>query len=377
LRVTAQLVDVVNGYHLWSERFDRQLEDIFAIQEEIALAIVDSLKVKLLAGERASIVRRHTVNLEAYDAYLKGLFEWNTMTPEGFARCQEMFREAIRLDREFAPAYAHLADSFTSVIWWADEPPAKALMQAIPLAEQALALDPNLAHAHSVLGQVRGLIEGDRIEGERSLRRAVELAPSGALAQTYLALFLYLMVGGAEEAIARARLALRLDPLSPAMHAWAGTVLFFSGELEEGLRTLEEQVAATPHLWMPAYFFSVAIAGSGRLVEARAAAEKAVELSGDNSVTLSHLVCLSTLTGDRERSDELFVRLRLRAEAGYVPPMLLAWAHLVRDERDAALRRAEEALAAKDPWVSAHRLYTQAIVPSEPRIEMLIARGFA
>jgi len=377
LRITAQLIDVATGYHLWSERFDRQLEDVFAIQDEIALAVVDSLKVKLLVGERASIVRRHTVNLDAYDAYLKGLFEWNTMTPEGFARCQDLFREAIRLDPDFAPAYAQLADSFTSVIWWADQPPRVALAQAIPLAEKALTLDPSNAHGHSVFGTIRGLIERDRMGGERSLRRAVELAPNDALAQTYLALFLLLTDGDAEEAVARARLALRLDPLSPSLHAWAGMILFFSGQPEEGLHTLEEQVTATPHLWMPQYFFSLALAASGRPEQARAVAAKAARLSGDNSVTLSHLACLYARTDERKRSDDLLERLRRRAEDGYVPPVLLAWAHTIRGERDAAVRRAEEALAAKDPWVSAHRLYRLAVVPAEPGVDALIAGSFS
>jgi serine/threonine protein kinase/tetratricopeptide (TPR) repeat protein len=377
LRITAQLIDVANGYHLWSQRFDRQLEDVFAIQDEISLAVVDSLKVKLLTGERASIVRRHTYSLEAYDAYLKGLFEWNTMTPTGLVRCQELFREAIGLDPEFAPAYAQLADSFTSVTWWADQPPGTAMAQALPLAEQALTLDPYLAHAHSVMGHVRAFMERDRTAGERSLRRAVELAPSGALAQTYLALFLDLMEGSAQEAVARARLALRLDPLSPAMHAWAGAILHFSGEPEEGLHALEEQVTATPQLWMPHYFLSLALAASGRLEEARAAAEQAVQLSAHNSVTLSHLVCLCTLTGDRERSDELFQRLQQRAGAVYVPPMLLAWAHTTRGETDAALRCVEEALAAKDPWISAHRLNRRAVVPAEPRVDAVIAGSCA
>jgi len=376
LRITAQLIDVATGYHLWSERFDRQLEDVFAIQDEIALAVVESLKVSLLAGERASIVRRHTVDLDAYDAYLRGLFEWNTMTPEGFARCQELFREAIRIDPEFAPAYAQLADSFTSVVWWADQPPAKALAEAIPLAETALSIDPNLAHAHSVLGTVRGLMERDRGAGERSLRRAAELAPNDALAQTYLALFLVMADGDREEAATRARLALRLDPLSPALHAWAGTVLFYAGVRNEGLRTLEAQATATPDLWMPRYFHSLVLAAAGRLNEARAEAEQAVALSGENSVTLSHLVCLSVRTGHRNLADALFERLRQRAEDGYVPPMLLAWTHLVRGEHEAALRLAEEALAVKDPHVSSHRLFSPAVVPAEPRFDTLIAGGW-
>ncbi len=180
LRITAQLIDIRDGSHLWSERFDRRLEDVFAIQDEIALAIVENLKVKLLAGEKASLVRSHTDNLEAHNAYLVGLFEWNKMSPEGFVRCQELFQEAIHLDPEFAPAYAQLADAFTSVTWWADQCPTEALARTIPLVEQALAIDPDLAHAHSVSGQCSTFFERDLVAGERSLRRAVELAPNDA-----------------------------------------------------------------------------------------------------------------------------------------------------------------------------------------------------
>ena len=268
-----------DGSPLWSERFDRRLEDVFAIQDEIALAVVEGLKVRLLAGEKDSLVRRHTENVEAHHAYLGALFEWNRMTPEGFTRCQDLFREAIRLDPEFAPAYARLADSFTSVTWWADQPPVEALAQARPLVEQALALDPSLAHAHSVAGQYTAFFERDRVAAERSFRRAVELAPSDATAQVSLALFL-MTSPRADEAAERARLALRLDPLSPTNSVWAGIALAFSGHPDEGLSVIERQVAMTPHLWMPRYFQSVALAARGRLAEARAAAESALELSG-------------------------------------------------------------------------------------------------
>jgi Flp pilus assembly protein TadD len=226
------------------------------------------------------------------------------------------------------------------------------------------------------MGHSRAFLERDWVAGERSLRRAAELAPNDALAQTYLALFL-MAQGSGEEAVARARLALRLDPLSPALHTWAGTVLFFSGQPAEGLRTLEEQIARTPHLWMPHYFLSACLGVRGRLAEARLEAEKALDLSGGSSITLSNLVCLCHLLGDRERGDDLFQRLRQRAEAGYVTPMFLAWAHLARGETDQALRRVEDALAVNDPWVTVHRLYSPALVPAEPRVDTLIAGSFA
>ena len=127
---------------------------------------------------------------------------------------------------------------------------------------------------------------------------------------------------------------------------------------------------------MPRYFHSLVLAATGRLNEARAEAEQAAALSGENSVTLSHLACLCARTGDRDAAAALVERLRQRAEGSYVPPMLLAWAHLARGEHEAALRRAEEALTVEDPHVSSHRLVSPAIVPAEPRFDTLIAGGW-
>jgi len=372
LRITAQLIDVRDGSHLWSERFDRRLEDVFAIQDEIALAVVEKLEVKLLGGERASVVKCHTDNLEAHNAYLAGLFEWNKMSPEGFARCQELFRKAIDLDPEFAPAYTRLADSFTSVTWWSDQPPAAALARALPLVEKALALDPDLAHAHSVLGQWNSFFERDWAEGERSLRRAVELTPNDPLAQTYLALVL-VMAGCGTEASERARMALRLDPYSPTNTVWAAVVLLFSDHADEGLSVIERQVTMTPHLWMPRYWLSVGLALGGRFAESRVAAEKALDLADGSSLTLCNLAVICYRLGDRQSGNVLFDRLQQRAKAGYVAPMFLTWVHLARGEPEAALRCAGEALTAKDPWVRAHRLFCPAIVPADPLVDDFLA----
>jgi serine/threonine-protein kinase len=299
------------------------------------------------------------------------------MTPESFARCQELLREAIRLDPDFAPAYAQLADSFSSLIWWADLPPAEGMAQATPLLDQALSLDPELAHAHSVIGVVQGFMVRDRAAGEGELRRAVELAPNDAMAHTYLALFLGLVKGDRWGAMEQVRVALRLDPLSPAMRTWAGYILLSCGRLEEGIQTLEDQVAATPYFWMPRYFLSLGYATSGRLPEARAAAERASELSAENSISLSLVACLAALAGDQGGSDAALERLKRRAETRYVPPMCLAWAHASRGETEAGLRRVEEALAAKDPWVSSHAsFYSLGILTPEPRFDALIASAF-
>ncbi|MGE5235073.1 MAG: protein kinase domain-containing protein [Acidobacteriota bacterium] len=372
LRITAQLIDAADGSHLWSERFDRRLEDVFAIQDEIALAIVEKLRVQLLGGEKASVVRRRTESVEAHNAYLMALFEWNKMTPEGFARATGYFRDAIRLDPDFALAYAWSADALASPAWWADTPPLEAMVQALPLAEKALSLDPDLAHAHSAVGVCRAFFERDWVSGEHSLRRAVELAPSDATAQVYLALLLVEKRWN-EEGAMRARLAQRLDPLSPAVNAWAGSFLVCAGQTGEGLATLEDQVARTPHLWMPRYFLSHALAVEGRLAEARSVAVETVELSGGLSLALAHLAYLCYLLGDRDAGDEPFERLLRRAEEGYVAPMLLAWIHVTRGEPEAAAQRVREALAVGDPWVTTHLLYSPSIIPPEPTVDALIA----
>ena len=372
LRITAQLIDVRDGSHLWSERYDRRLEDVFAIQDEIALAIVENLEVKLLGGDRATVTKRYTDNLEANNAYMEGLFEWNKMSPESLSRCQELYRRAIDLDPEFAPAYARLADSFTSVTWWLDQHPLEALRKALQLAEKALVMDPELALAHGVLGQCRSFFERDLAAGERSMRRAVDLAPNDAYAQ--ISLSLVLAAGGHnEESAERARTALRLDPLSPTNTVWAGAVLLMAGRSDEGIAVIRSQAAMTPHLWMPQFWLSQGLAAEGRIEEGEEPAKRALELSGGSSLTTCNLALFCYSLGDPKTGDELFDRLRERAKSGYVSPMFLTWLHVARGEREPALKCAAEALEAKDPWVLPHHTMAPAIVRTDPLVNDFLA----
>ena len=139
---------------------------------------------------------------------------------------------------------------------------------------------------------------------------------------------------------------------------------------------IERQVAMTPHLWMPSYWLSVGLANGERFVEARVAAEKAVELSGGSSLTLCNLALICYGLGDRKVGDAIFDSLQQRAHEGYVSPMFLAWLHLARGEPKAALDHAEEALAAKDPWFCPHRVMSPVIVPADPLVDDLVASVF-
>jgi TolB-like protein len=372
VRITAQLINVADGYHLWSERFDRTLEDVFAIQDEIALGIVEKLKVKLLGGERAGIVKRSTTNLEAYNAYLKGLYQWNRLTPEGWEQSYRFYSEAIRLDEDFGLAYAQLAIWHLSQAFWGMVPPSEGLPISMEMAERALAIDETISEAHSFVGVLKTFFERDPLRGERSLRRAVELGPNIAVNHSNMAA-LYIFRGQFEEAIEAAEKTRRLDPLSPTNNAWACWWIAIAGRLEESIVQLEHMIALDPNHWLPHHVLGDLYPRVGRFDDGIIESRKAVELSGGNSVSLAQLSYLSTLGGSPEEAEESYQILVDRAREAYVPPSFLAWIHQARRKWDEALRCIEEAARIKDPWITTYSS-TKGILPSEPRIEEAITR---
>jgi len=372
LRITAQLIDVCDGSHLWSERFDRRLEDVFEIQDQIALTIVDKLEVKLLGDERAAVVKRPTENLDAYDAYLKAWFHWNELTPEGYVRSRQCFEEAMKIDPDFAGACAALAAWHISQSWWAEISPEDALGAAMPLLERALRIDDSSYVVHAILGIVRGCFERDWASAERSFLKAVEHGPNAVEPHAQYGAML-LLRGRFDEALAEVRLAQKLDPLSPTWSAWACTWQAMAGEQEEGISGLENVVAMHPHHWLPHYHLGFLYMAGGRLEEARAESEKAVELSGGVSATITQLACCRYLLGENGHGDELLKALQQRAHASYVPPTFLAWVHLTRGQVGDALEQLHEAVRGKDPWFPFNRLMAPVFYPAgDPRIDALL-----
>lgn len=371
LRITAQLINVTDGYHLWSERFDRRLEDVFEIQDEISLAIVEKLEVELLGKEQEAVVKRHTENLDAYNAYLQAWFHWNELTPAGYQRSRECFEEAARIDPDYARAYAGLAVWYVSQSWWAELSPQDALAAATPLVQRALELDDTIPEAHGLFGVAWGFFRRQWDAAEKSLVRAVELGPNMAEVHGNYGAFL-LVKGRFDEALAEVKLAQRLDPLSPTWSTWTCTWLAFAGERDEGLAGLEKVAAMHPHHWMPHYYLSVLYAQAARLEEARVEAETAVELAGSVSITVAQLAQVCFLVGDKDRGDDHFELLRQRARASYVPPTFLAWIHLARGEADDAFEHLQEAVRGNDPWLIFHRFVSPELRPADARIEALL-----
>ena len=267
LRVTAQLINVSDGYHLWSEKYDRDMEDIFAIQDEISLAIVDKLKVKLLGKEKKALVKHSTENLEAYNLYLKGRYHWNKRTPEGLNKAIEHFKEAIEIEPLYGLAYTGLADCYSMLVQAQVFRPHEGFPEAKAAAEKALEIDNSLGEAHASLGLIKWSYEWDWEGAERELTRAVELNPNYATAHQWYAMH-QAMLGKFEQAISKIKKAQELDPLSPIIYVAAGWLFLLARKYDQAIEQSQKALDIDPNFGFANYPISWAYEQKGMHKEA-------------------------------------------------------------------------------------------------------------
>jgi serine/threonine-protein kinase len=351
IRVTAQLVKASDGYHLWSQRFDREMTDIFAIQDEISQAIVEKLRVRL--SEDRPLVKRYTENLAAYDLCLKARYHLLKLTQEGREAGRQYCEQAIALDPNYALAYVVLAEScFWSAFWGATDP-REAFAGAKSAALEALRLDDTIADAHSALGTVLGSGEFDWPGAEREFRRALELNPSSmAVRYDYAwcyAMWFLLPLGRGEQALTELRRALELDPLDPFYNALLGCLLYLTRQFEPAVAQLQHAIQLDPTFFFSYWFLSMAYALNARLDEAIAAAEKANELSGGTAMTLGALGRVYGLAGRTAEARQLLEELTARRRLTYVPATALASVLGGLGERDESLEWIARAVEERDP----------------------------
>jgi adenylate cyclase len=245
VRINAQLIDATTGYHLWSERYDRPLQNILRLQDEIVQKIVTTLRLQLALQEQGYIVRKHTDNLEAYDSFLRGLEYFNRLTKEATAQARQMFEKALALDPQYAEAYASLGFTYyLEWLWrWSADP--QTLERALALAQQAIALDDSLPIAHSLLSVVytqKQQHDPAMAEGER----AIALAPSNADSYAWQADVLN-VAGRPEEALRMVEQAMRLNPRYPSLYlVELGLAYRWTGRYAEAIATLKELISRSP-----------------------------------------------------------------------------------------------------------------------------------
>jgi TolB-like protein/Tfp pilus assembly protein PilF len=357
LRITVQLVNGADGYHLWSERYDREMRDVFAVQDDITLAVVNKLKLTLLGSERDALARRRTSDFEAYDLYLKGRYHWSMRTETGFLKSLEYFRQAIEEDPEYALAYAGIADSYDLLGWYGHLGPHEAFPRARAAAERARSLDDTLAEAHASLGWISANYDWDWDGAEGEYKRALELNPTYATAhQWYSELLTYL--GRHDESIAEGHKALGLDPVSLIVNNDLGQVYFFARRYNEAVAQLTKTLQMDPGFAVAHFFLALALAQQSRHDEAIDAAHKAQDLAGEgDSLTLSQVGIICALSGRREKAVEVLAKLEVLSDTKYVSPFLVALIHTGLGDRDRAFAWLEKACDEKDHWVETLKVH--------------------
>jgi eukaryotic-like serine/threonine-protein kinase len=337
LRITVQLIKVADGFHLWSERYDREMTDIFAIQEEIAKAIADRLQVTFTGGEGETLVTPPTLNLDAYHLHLKGRYYW-ARRGLGLKKALECFSQALALDPNYAAAYAGLADTWTLLGIHGIVPPTQVLPKARAAIQRALELAPDLAEANCAAGTFKLAFEWDWPGAARDLRRAIELNPRYIAARYWLAVLLGLVEARFEEGLLHARRAVELDPLAGIPLAQLGIVLIAAGKYEEAIEALRRACELSPTMHVPFLYLGVTYNHLGRTGEAIGVLEAAAAMSGRAPVTLAALaVCFSAI-GKPGDAQAIHDELTARARREYVQPSMLALT-------TASVGRMEEAFA--------------------------------
>jgi serine/threonine protein kinase/tetratricopeptide (TPR) repeat protein len=355
LRVTAQLINVATGYHFWSEKYDRLFEDIFAIQDEITLAIVDQLKVKLLGEEKAVLLKRYTESPEAYNLYLKGRFFWTKRTADGMKRGLECFAQAIQVDPSFARAYAGISDCYALYAHYY-LPPRPTLMKAKAAAEKALSLDNTLAEAHTSMAFVKHKLERDWAGAEREYRRAIELDPENVWAHHWYSLFLGVM-GRHQESFGENKRALEIDPMSAHANMVHGTLLYIARFYDRAVEELKKALEIEPQNVLATFYLGLVHLESGRYEEALTYMARSAELGGNMPFYIQGIAYAHASAGRKELAQAVLAKLDEMMSKAHVSPVFQALIHFRLGEIERGFEWLDKAFADGDHWLEYCRVH--------------------
>lgn len=279
VRIGVQLVSAADGGHLWSERFDRELDDVFAVQDEIAQSVVATLRLQLGSGSLRAIAVPRAASLEAYELYLQGSHHSRTHTVDGMREALRCFREAIELDPDYVPALIGCAVAHIFEVYFMASAPADGYPKALELTNRALALDAHAGNANGVLATVRSNWEWDHEGAEKLLHAALEQSPNDASAHYTLSVMLS-HLGRHRESIEQADAAAKLDPLNSTVVAQVAFAQYYAGRIEEARSLFEDAVARHPTSAMPTLGYAVSLRDVGRYEDALATLESGPDVLG-------------------------------------------------------------------------------------------------
>jgi TolB-like protein/Tfp pilus assembly protein PilF len=376
VRISAHLLDAATGFDCWAETYDRPLEDVLAIQDEISQAIAQALRAEAEAESGTDhAVKRPPEASKAHNRYLKALDHWDKRTEEEIKKAIACFREAVREDQHYAPAYAGLANSYIALALSEALPPRVAMTQASECARQALAIDDQLAEAHTAQGTIRALYDWDWAGAEQALHGAMKLNPHLATAPHWLALVCLLPTGRLDEALETFQLALERDPTSVTINTHLGLLLYMRREYDKAIRQFQLAADLGPNFYEAHWGLGRAYIQSRRFDEALACFRRTLELASGRTSAIAALAYCHARMQDRQKARQLLQELEQLSAATYVSPYSFAKIQTGLGDPYAALEwleKAEEDHSPRLTWIKVDPVVDP--LRDDPRFQKLLQR---
>jgi DNA-binding winged helix-turn-helix (wHTH) protein/TolB-like protein len=340
LSIQVDLIDVANVSQMWGQHYDRRVSDLLLVQEDISRDIFENLRLKLSVEEQKQ--------LEAYSLYLKGRNYWNKRTEDGLLQGIEYFRKAIEADQSYAPAYAGLADCYNMLVVYGINQPSEAFPKAKEAATKALSIDSTLAEARTSLAFIKHRWDWAREDAEKEFQLAIKSKPSYAPAHQWYSSYLVAM-GRFDEAIAEARRAQELEPLSFISNSHIGWILYFAGRYDEAIEHCKRLLDVDPNFFPARRYLGLVYEQKGMYKEAIAEFQQAAKLSG-SPLMMSLLGHAYAVSGNRAEAQRILVELGQQKQR-YVSPYTVATIYAGLGEKDQAFKWLEKAFEERDIWL--------------------------
>jgi TolB-like protein/Tfp pilus assembly protein PilF len=377
LRITAQLVDISGGHHLWSERYDRQIDDVFAVQDEITERIIGKLKPQLMGQEKARLGKKQVIDIDAYDLYLRGVYLRNRTTEAGVHRAIEYFEQAVEKAPNYALAYAGLAGAHADLTQHDRLPSKDIYPKAKSAIERALELDSSLSEVHAELAAIKMLFEWDWDAVEREALKAIELNPGNAYARHINALYLH-YTSRSDEAIEQVLLAYELDPLSLPINISMGRIYSAAGLHDKAIEVYQRILELEPDATTAHALLAISYMNKSMHEEALKEFEIAERMSEPAPPSMRAWIgTIHVFMGNRDRALEIRDGLSELPETSYIGPTFLAILQMALGNLDQAFQLLDKAYEERDHWLrmlGAHPIVDALGIRSDPRYITLLKK---
>lgn len=368
IRITAQLINVLDGFHLWSERYDREMTDIFDIQDEIALAILDSLKVTLLGEDKVAVLKHGTDNPEAYKLYLKGRLNFNKYNPEGFKAAISYYEKAIEIEPDYAEAYAGIGSCYLHLWHFGFLPPNESLSKMQIATQKSIELDDQIAESHLALARLKLFYEYNMKEAENEFQIAFKHNPNIPDALGHYS-YLLVFIGKESEAMSVVRKAAELDPFSPMITVNCFTTSWLCRDYDGMLEQSKYLVEIQPNNWIGKHCMAIYHWSQAEYDQSI----EAFKLSLDqnySAMTLSSLACVYGIAGRKDKSYNILTKLNQMDKKATVASFCFAKVYAGLNEMDEALKYLDEAAEERTDHLFFLDYYRRDLVPAfnDPRV---------